>query len=222
MKKRATLLITICITLLLSMTAFAKTGNWIQAADGRWWFQCSDGSYPHSGWEVIDNVYYYFDSNGWMLQGTWTPDYYWVDQNGAWNPDMGKISPVEYEIWYEGNGDAPNGAYDQTAIFNYAGSYRTPDYDGEQAGIYLDIAYAGDSLYLVNSYIIRLGGFDDGIGTVGSDGKLYIIAADEYGHICTCVFYPENSSYNFKVIDSNWALVPADGSADFNGIYKVS
>ena len=69
----------------ITISAFAgKPGSWRQAADGRWWFQCTDGTYPSNGWSMIDDIYYYFDSDGWMLANTITPDGYYVDASGAW------------------------------------------------------------------------------------------------------------------------------------------
>ncbi|MBQ7173876.1 MAG: hypothetical protein IJR62_00225 [Lachnospiraceae bacterium] len=90
MKKITSMFMLVLFILLFSITAFAaKSGSWVQAADGRWWFQCTDGTYPHNGWEVIDNVYYYFDADGWMLADTTTPDGYYVDASGAWVQNYG-------------------------------------------------------------------------------------------------------------------------------------
>ena len=49
-----------------------------------WWYQRANGTYPHSEWEMINGIWYYFDSNGYMLADEATPDSYYVDANGAW------------------------------------------------------------------------------------------------------------------------------------------
>ena len=49
-----------------------------------WWYQRANGTYPHSEWEIINGIWYYFDANGYMLADTTTPDGYYVDANGAW------------------------------------------------------------------------------------------------------------------------------------------
>ena len=49
-----------------------------------WWYQRANGTYPHSEWEIINGIWYYFDENGYMLADTTTPDGYYVDINGAW------------------------------------------------------------------------------------------------------------------------------------------
>ena len=49
-----------------------------------WWYQRANGTYPHSEWEIINGIWYYFDENGYMLADEATPDGYYVDENGAW------------------------------------------------------------------------------------------------------------------------------------------
>lgn len=44
-------------------------GTWIQAADGRWWYQHTDGGYSTNAWELINGKWYYFDGQGWMHTG---------------------------------------------------------------------------------------------------------------------------------------------------------
>ncbi len=49
--------------------------GWIQADDGRWWYQYADGTYPANGWYWLSEVtggtsgWYLFDADGWMLTG---------------------------------------------------------------------------------------------------------------------------------------------------------
>ena len=87
MKKRYLPVLVLLICSFLSLTAFAKSGYWVLSNNGRWWYQYTDGGYPANGWELIDNQYYYFDAEGWMLADTVTPDGYWVGPDGAWIPD---------------------------------------------------------------------------------------------------------------------------------------
>lgn len=79
-------------------------GTWQQDGVG-WWFRNSDGSWPTNAWMKINNLWYFFNSNGYMAtgwvqtSGIWyycdqttgamlvsgkTPDGYTVDANGAW------------------------------------------------------------------------------------------------------------------------------------------
>lgn len=57
--------------------AAAQSGQWIQAADGRWWYRHSDGSYTTNNWELINGKWYYFDAQGWMVVG-------WIQLGGTW------------------------------------------------------------------------------------------------------------------------------------------
>lgn len=82
--------------LTFSMSAFA--GSWIQEGSrpansggvSNWWWRNNDGSYPAGGWYWIDGdgngtcECYYFNSEGYMLASTTTPDNYQVNADGAW------------------------------------------------------------------------------------------------------------------------------------------
>ncbi|MCI8535520.1 MAG: hypothetical protein HFG68_08090 [Hungatella sp.] len=72
----------------LSMSVSAFAGSWQLNATG-YWYQNDDGSYPTSCWKWIDGnndgiaENYYFNSEGYLLVSTTTPDGYTVDSNGA-------------------------------------------------------------------------------------------------------------------------------------------
>ncbi len=89
MKKRLFPVIVIMLCILMNMTVYAKSGNWVLSHNGKWWYQYEDGTYPANGWTLIDNTYYYFDAAGWMLSDTITPDGYRVGPDGAWIPGAG-------------------------------------------------------------------------------------------------------------------------------------
>ncbi len=70
----------------ISVPAFAD--SWQLDSTG-YWYQNDDGSYPTSCWKWIDGnndgiaENYYFNSEGYLLVNTTTPDGYTVDSNGA-------------------------------------------------------------------------------------------------------------------------------------------
>ena len=72
-----------------TLTAHAATGQWKQNATG-WWWERLGGGYPTNTWVWIDGnndgkaECYYFDSVGYMLANTTTPDGYTVNADGAW------------------------------------------------------------------------------------------------------------------------------------------
>lgn len=79
------------------------SGRWVQAADGRWWYEEEDGTYPKDSWKQVGDKWYFFDGEGYMKIGwvQWdgqeyycsesgemltdcmTPDSYWVGTDGA-------------------------------------------------------------------------------------------------------------------------------------------
>ena len=70
----------------------AMAGSW-QKNEAGWWYRNDDGSWPAGIWQWVDGnsdgaaECYYFDSNGYMLESTVTPDGYMVNENGAWTVD---------------------------------------------------------------------------------------------------------------------------------------
>jgi len=88
-KKLGGIFLTTAMAGMMTITAIASQGQWIQSG-GRWWYDNGDGSYKHSGWHWVDGNYdgtaecYYFDNEGWLLVNGTTPDGYTVDANGAW------------------------------------------------------------------------------------------------------------------------------------------
>ena len=61
---------------------YGTKDQWIQAADGRWWYRHADGSYTTDGWERIGGEWYYFDADGWMVTGwkQWNGDWYYLSE----------------------------------------------------------------------------------------------------------------------------------------------
>ncbi len=81
MKKRITLFLGLMLSIIFMFSAYA--GEWKTAENGRWWYQNDDGSYPQNTWQLINEKYYYFDAEGYLLVNTTTPDGYWVGEDGA-------------------------------------------------------------------------------------------------------------------------------------------
>lgn len=113
MKKCRLLIATMMISASASIMAIA--GEWKSNENG-WWYDRGDGSWPVNGWEWIDGnsdgiaECYYFNSDGYCLLNTATPDNYIVDANGAWivnglvqtqpvtinGNEAGAVQPVSY------------------------------------------------------------------------------------------------------------------------------
>ena len=67
----------------LSISFTSNATGW-KESNGKWWYENADGSYPTNCWQTIEDEYYYFDENGYMLTNTVTPDGCQVDNSGKW------------------------------------------------------------------------------------------------------------------------------------------
>lgn len=91
MKKKFLFTAAFILSISGSIPAFA--GTWLVGQDGayaRWCYDNGDGTYAKNEWRWIDGdgngiaECYCFDANGWLLTNTVTPDFYTVNENGAW------------------------------------------------------------------------------------------------------------------------------------------
>lgn len=69
MRKRLILFLALFFVLFSVLPSYA--GEWRQEADGRWWFEDDDGSYPCGIMAAIDDELYVFDENGYMITNDW-------------------------------------------------------------------------------------------------------------------------------------------------------
>ena len=132
MKLRKTILVAGGISVVMTSTAFAGTWkNGTGENQGRWWYEKDDGTYAANGWHWIDGnndgiaESFYFDSDGWMLANTVTPDGCQVNENGQWivdgivqtkTMDPSGETNIVYNVWRKGN------------IANTASEYAGKDY----------------------------------------------------------------------------------------------
>ena len=82
-RMKKALAIVIATATMASQAMPAMAADWKQNEIG-YWYQEDNGSYPTNSWKWINGKCYYFDSNGYMLANTTTPDGYTVDATGAW------------------------------------------------------------------------------------------------------------------------------------------
>lgn len=93
-----------------SQASSGRSGQWKRDYIG-WWYEYTDRSYPRNTWSNINGTWYCFDGTGYMMTGwiwsggqwyycdpregsgqgammtsTYTPDGYWVNSDGVWNP----------------------------------------------------------------------------------------------------------------------------------------
>ena len=89
--------------------------KWIHESGGkkRWWYRHADGSYTKSGWELIGNRWYYFDSDGWMKTGwiTYKGNKYYLQPKSTKDHKQGemRIGWVQLDgewYWFDESGAA--------------------------------------------------------------------------------------------------------------------
>ena len=88
MRKKLTILAAIlAMSCTMGTTAFGA--GWVQNDMG-WWYDNGDATWPAASWQWLDGnrdgvaECYYFNEDGYCLQGTLTPDGYQVNGDGAW------------------------------------------------------------------------------------------------------------------------------------------
>lgn len=76
--------------------------SWKQAADGRWWFDNGDGTFPKSNWQEVNGKWYFFDADGYMVTGwiDWEGKRYFCNENGEMLRDC--ITEDNYRLGEDG------------------------------------------------------------------------------------------------------------------------
>lgn len=98
MRKRSLAILTAMIAL-STCTSIASLAAWNN--DGKGWSWQENGQKVKNVWKWIDGdgdgtaECYYFDSNGYLLSNTTTPDGYFVNVAGAWVPTSGTASSTD-------------------------------------------------------------------------------------------------------------------------------
>lgn len=80
------------------------SAGWVQDAKG-WWYRYSDGAWPESQWEYINNKWYYFDETGYMVTG-WKQvggKWYYMDYSGAMTTGWQFVNGIWYYMTPSGD-----------------------------------------------------------------------------------------------------------------------
>lgn len=167
MKKNfVTIVCATAMSLSLSLPAFA--GQWISNSTG-WWWQNDDGSWPANSWQWLDGnkdgiaECYYFNSEGYMLANTATPDGYRVNANGAWvengvvqTKDANSVAPAQTQANAPAQTETPTQtqtpAQADTNIPNIEGTY-VGTYNGQQIKAVFE--KSGDTTWVEIDYFIK-------------------------------------------------------------------
>lgn len=105
-----------------SLTSEAASGSWQQGADGRWWYQYENGTYPYNKWESIDGNWYWFDASGYMvtdwqyINGSW----YYFNEGGAMLTGLRDIGGRRFYLAEDGK--MMTGWHRVNGVWSYFGS----------------------------------------------------------------------------------------------------
>ena len=71
-------------------SGYAKQGQWVQNDKKEWYYLEDNCVMAKSEWKWIKSNCYCFDGNGKLYENCYTPDGYWVDEDGAWDSSVAK------------------------------------------------------------------------------------------------------------------------------------
>lgn len=81
-----------------------SNGAWEKTYSG-WRYVYKNDAYPVNTWRLVNDKWYYFDHSGYMAENCYVTSadgtvYYWVGQDGAWEPqwDTGTPDRAAYEV----------------------------------------------------------------------------------------------------------------------------
>ncbi len=97
------------------VNGYMISNQWVHAPGYGWHYCTGSGKIAENQW--VGN--YYVGSDGVMLTNTWTPDGYWVDSEGAWDPSVPRQGSGSGTI-----AGIPNGYYSSAGIGSDTESYR--------------------------------------------------------------------------------------------------
>ena len=103
-----------------------KTG-WVQYS-GHWMYYNTDGSYVKSNWKSVNNIWYYFDQNGWMATGwiTLSSGKYYLNpaknSNGVEGAMLKGYKQIDGKWYYLRSGESPEGSLRYEGVTSIMGT----------------------------------------------------------------------------------------------------
>lgn len=103
-----------------------KTG-WVQYS-GRWMYYNADGSYVKSNWKSVNNIWYYFDQNGWMVTGwmTLSSGKYYLNptknSDGVEGAMLKGYKQIDGKWYYLRSGESPEGSLRYEGVTSIMGT----------------------------------------------------------------------------------------------------
>lgn len=230
MRKKGLVILVLTMLMSIACVFSSYAGEWKQDTVG-WWYQNADSSYLSNGWYWINGRCYYFDSNGYCLQNTVTPDGYTVDASGAWTVNGVVQTRQTYINLKTIQVQIPNGYY-ATVGEDFTTLYETNNDEYSAALVmehvddlytnYGEESYASLSEELINSLATDVSGYtirlvSKGVNTYANRNWYY------FNYIYTSSDGFEIPSYYYiSFADNSCTVIIIDEAREFlNGEYFV-
>ena len=103
-----------------------KTG-WVQYS-GHWMYYNTDGSYVKSNWKSVNSIWYYFDQNGWMVNGwmTLSSGKYYLNptknSDGVEGAMLKGYKQIDGKWYYLRSGESPEGSLRYEGVTSIMGT----------------------------------------------------------------------------------------------------
>ena len=163
---------------LLSAHLTSLAAGWVQFQSGEWVYYNDDGSFKTDEW--IGN--YYVDSSGCMLRNGWTPDGWWVGDDGAWEP--------QWEQRHDNVQPWPNRPYYGTYTYTfYCDVYGdgVEHWSVVQSSSFSDVTRTYEMYPVGRSYYMIMDIFSgDVMGSVSFSPDRSVAYVSMYGEPCRC------------------------------------
>ena len=88
MKKAVSLITAVVLAMMLCVPTFA--GSWEQFESGEWTYYNDDGNRAANQWVPDNGNWYYIGPDKLMLTSNYTPDGFWVNAAGVYEPQWGQ------------------------------------------------------------------------------------------------------------------------------------
>jgi hypothetical protein len=189
------------LILLLLMPASAYAGEWKEEEDifyNNHWYYYENGSPVMGQWKKIGGYWYNFRGDGALVINGWTIDGYFVNSDGVWLPDWGKLSLAGLKNGtYEYVGDD----FADTLTVELYGAEDTGDGFGRADIAHYKRGYYGAGGNGTDTWYESYGDiYDNGIGSEDNPKQVY----------CSITFQDTGSTYTVYPLAGGSVAVEKD------------
>lgn len=191
MKKIKNIITTTAIAIGLALFSICSSlaGQWQLDDNGKKYIK-DDGTYEASGWQKINEKFYYFDENGYVLKNTVTPDGYTVDERGICKTMKIEEGSQFYQPYCIFSGKIYETGH--SIIYKKGDDFVSVSLDGSSQNVFYK-SPSWDNVYIM--------GADNKIYGYSNQRKM-MYRVDETGRVEDIYFMEKTGNITFKFADS--------------------